>query len=178
MVNKRFFIHVYIYYLFELLQFSKLEQMTSSKNLIEQTRSLINRLNNQQTVITNQLKTISNENPGILKRSKSVTFLDDESQPRSILKKQDDICPLEPFVVNIPDNISRIDIDQYLKDVQDQRRKGLNYSYNNEDEDEDDYEEEQQQQKQETAQKKHEPWNEVIRFYFYFELIYLFRVVI
>jgi hypothetical protein len=89
----------------------------------------------------------------------------DRLQPRSILKKQDDpdeeTCPLEPFVVNIPDNISRIDIDQYLKDVQDQRRKGLNYSYNTDDENDD---EEEKIESQDPIQKIKEPWNEVSLF--------------
>ena len=58
----------------------------------------------------------------------------------------------EPFVVNIPNNISRIDIDQYLRDVQDQRRKGLNYSYTTDDDDDEPLEEE---------PGKNEPWNEV-----------------
>ncbi len=159
--------------------------MDRNKNLAEQTRSLIDRLNVRQTMISNQLKTITNEKTGILKKSKSVSFLDNESQmkvqiffeqilnfilflhqtliqPRSILKKQEDInedkCPLEPFVVNIPDNISRVDIDQYLKNVQDQRRKGLNYSYNTDDDDE---EEEEKNESQEIVQKTKEPWNEV-----------------
>ena len=87
----------------------------------------------------------------------------DQSQPRSILKKQDDsnedTCPLEPFVVNIPDNISRIDIDQYLKNVQDQRRKGLNYSYTTDDEEGE--EEEYIAESQENGQKTQEPWDEV-----------------
>lgn len=89
----------------------------------------------------------------------------DRSQPRSILKQQDDPheedkCPLEPFVVNIPDNVSRIDIDQYLKSVQDQRRRGLNYSYTTDDDD-DEVEEEQIIESQENGQKIQEPWNEV-----------------
>ena len=54
--------------------------MESGKKLAEQTRSLIDRLNVRQAMISNQLKTITNETPGILKKSKSVTFLDDESQ--------------------------------------------------------------------------------------------------
>jgi hypothetical protein len=54
--------------------------MDRNKNLAEQTRSLIDRLNVRQTMILNQLKTITNENTGILKKSKSVSFLDDESQ--------------------------------------------------------------------------------------------------
>jgi hypothetical protein len=54
--------------------------MDNSKNLAEQTRSLIDRLNVRQTMISNQIKTITNENMGILKKSKSVSFLDDESQ--------------------------------------------------------------------------------------------------
>ena len=92
-------------------------------------------------------------------------------QPRSILKKSDelsddsdngdDLCPPEPFVVNIPDNISRIDIDQYLRDVQDLRRKGLNYSYTTDDEDvveEDEYIE---QKPSGSAVSESEPWDEV-----------------
>lgn len=56
------------------------------------------------------------------------------------MKKTDDpiddsMSSPEPFVVNIPNNISRIDIDQYLRDVKDQRRKGLNYSYTTDDDD-------------------------------------------
>jgi hypothetical protein len=138
--------------------------MESKKNLVEQTRSLIDRLNIQQAMISDQLKTITNETTGALKKSKSVSFIDDNHQintkiqPRSILKKQEDInddkCPLEPFVVNIPDNISRVDIDQYLKNVQDQRRKGLNYSYTTDDDDD-------QEEEEEIVQKKSEPWNEV-----------------
>jgi hypothetical protein len=141
--------------------------MESKKNLAEQTRSLIDRLNVRQVIISNELKTIANQTTGTLKKSKSVSFDDDDvktsidrSQPRSILKKQEDItdetCPLEPFVVNIPDNISRIDIDQYLKNIQDQRRKGLNYSYNTDDDEDDDDEEE-----AEIQEKRTEPWNEV-----------------
>jgi hypothetical protein len=142
--------------------------MESKKNLAEQTRSLIDRLNVRQVMISNELKTIANQTTGTLKKSKSVSFDDDDiktsidrSQPRSILKKQEDIndetCPLEPFVVNIPDNISRIDIDQYLKNIQDQRRKGLNYSYNTDDDEDDDDEEEEA----EIKEKRTEPWNEV-----------------
>jgi hypothetical protein len=142
--------------------------MESKKNLAEQTRSLIDRLNVRQVIISNELKTIANQTTGTLKKSKSVSFDDDDiktsidrSQPRSILKKQEDIndetCPLEPFVVNIPDNISRIDIDQYLKNIQDQRRKGLNYSYNTDDDEDDDDEEEEA----EIKEKRTEPWNEV-----------------
>ena len=75
----------------------------------------------------------------------------------------DDTCPLEPFVVNIPDNISRVDIDQYLEDVQVQRRKGLNYSYNTEDEETDEQEEEEKTKNESPKRisKKNEPWNEV-----------------
>jgi hypothetical protein len=142
--------------------------MESKKNLAEQTRSLIDRLNVRQVIISNELKTIANQTTGTLKKSKSVSFDDDDvktsidrSQPRSILKKHEDIndetCPLEPFVVNIPDNISRIDIDQYLKNIQDQRRKGLNYSYNTDDDEDDDDEEEEA----EIKEKRTEPWNEV-----------------
>lgn len=54
--------------------------MDKNQNLAEQTRSLIDRLNVRQAMISNQLKTITTENPGILKKSKSVSFLDDESQ--------------------------------------------------------------------------------------------------
>jgi hypothetical protein len=54
--------------------------MDRNKNLAEQTRSLIDRLNVRQTMISNQLKTITNEKTGILKKSKSVSFLDNESQ--------------------------------------------------------------------------------------------------
>jgi len=54
--------------------------MDRNKNLAEQTRSLIDRLNVRQTMISNQLKTITNENTGILKKSKSVSFIDDKSQ--------------------------------------------------------------------------------------------------
>ncbi|CAF4367128.1 unnamed protein product, partial [Rotaria magnacalcarata] len=74
----------------------------------------------------------------------------------------DEPCPLEPFVVNIPENISRIDIDQYLRNVQDQRRKGLNYSYNTDDEEAyaDEEIEEQNNESHEIIQKPIEPWNE------------------
>jgi hypothetical protein len=88
------------------------------------------------------------------------------------LKKQEDVddekMTREPFVVNIPDNISRVDIDQYLKNVQDQRRKGLNYSYNTDDEDNNEEENESQE-----IEQTNEPWNEVnslINFYFKFFL--------
>jgi hypothetical protein len=54
--------------------------MDSSKSLVEQTRSLIDCLHVRQAMISNQLKTITNENTGILKKSKSVSFLDNESQ--------------------------------------------------------------------------------------------------
>ena len=42
--------------------------MKTSVNLAEQTRSLIDRLNARQTMISNQMKTISYETPGILKK--------------------------------------------------------------------------------------------------------------
>ncbi|CAF4583869.1 unnamed protein product [Rotaria sp. Silwood1] len=151
--------------------------MERSENLAEQTRSLIDRLKVRQAMISNQLKTITNDTMGTLKKSKSVSFLDDDDdqsymrmssdqlKPRSILKKQeilnDEKNSVEPFVVNIPDNISRIDIDQYLKNVKNQRRKGLNYSYNTDDENEDDEEEEEKNESQETVQKINEPWNEL-----------------
>lgn len=51
--------------------------MDKNGNLAEQTRSLIDRLNVRQVMISNQLKTITNENPGILKKSKSVKFIDE-----------------------------------------------------------------------------------------------------
>ena len=54
--------------------------MESSKSLAEQTRSLINRLNVRQEIISNQLKTITNDTIGTLKKSKSVSFLDDNEQ--------------------------------------------------------------------------------------------------
>jgi hypothetical protein len=91
-------------------------------------------------------------------------------RPRSILKKpdesldddDDDPIPREPFVVNIPNNISRVDIDQYLRNVQDQRRRGLNYSYTTDDEDAVDEEEELIEQKSSAPQvNDSEPWNEV-----------------
>ncbi|CAF0834602.1 unnamed protein product [Adineta steineri] len=151
--------------------------MANSRSLAEQTRSLIDRLNVHQVVISNQVKTITNDTTGLIKKSKSVSFLDDNQsnmktsfdsiQSRSILKKQDDFnddkCSLEPFVVNIPDNISRVDIDQYLKNVQDQRRKGLNYSYNTDDDGDDNDEEEEQEnnESQKVIRKKNEPWNEL-----------------
>ncbi len=80
---------------------------------------------------------------------------------------------MEPFVVNIPDNISRIDIDQYLKDVQDQRRKGLHYSYNTDDNESDEEEtvveeEEKKTESQDPIRKIKEPWNEVSLFFFEF----------
>ncbi|CAF1123473.1 unnamed protein product [Rotaria sordida] len=152
--------------------------MASNESLAEQSRSLIDRLKVRQEIISNQLKTITNDPIGTLKKSKSVSFLDDDDdqsymrtstdqlKPRSILKKQeiinDEKSSLEPFVVNIPDNISRIDIDQYLKNVQNQRRKGLNYSYNTDDEDDNEEEEEEEKnESKETVQKINEPWNEL-----------------
>lgn len=54
--------------------------MEGGVNLAEQTRSLIDRLNVRQVMISNQLKAIATENPGILKKSKSVSFLDEPSQ--------------------------------------------------------------------------------------------------
>lgn len=132
--------------------------MGDTKKLAEQTRSLIDHLHHRQAMIASQYKSITNETSGTLKKSKSVSFLDDELEetntndirastdrirPRSILKKTDDpiddsMSSPEPFVVNIPNNISRIDIDQYLRDVKDQRRKGLNYSYTTDDDDDED----------------------------------------
>lgn len=64
----------------------------------------------------------------------------------------------EPFVVTIPNNISRVNIDQYLKDVQDQRRKGLNYSYTTDDEEDVTIDEE---PIKEDRPVKNEPWTEV-----------------
>ncbi|CAM4794244.1 unnamed protein product [Rotaria magnacalcarata] len=152
--------------------------MDCTKSLAQQTRSLIDHLKVRQNMISTQLKTITNDSVGSLKKSKSVTFFDvddqsnmrastDQLKPRSILKKQDaandEPCPLEPFVVNIPENISRIDIDQYLRNVQDQRRKGLNYSYNTDDEEAyaDEEIEEQNNESHEIIQKPIEPWNEL-----------------
>ncbi len=60
--------------------------MDSNKNLAEQTRSLIDRLNIQQIVISNQLKTITNETNGRLKKSKSVTFLNDNQSHMKVYK--------------------------------------------------------------------------------------------
>jgi hypothetical protein len=54
--------------------------MESKKSLAEQTRSLIDSLNVRQAVISKQLKTISNEPTGILKKSKSVSFLSDDDR--------------------------------------------------------------------------------------------------
>jgi len=54
--------------------------MESSISLAEQTRSLIDSLNVRQAVISKQLKTISNETTGILKKSKSVSFLSDDDR--------------------------------------------------------------------------------------------------
>ena len=71
---------------------------------------------------------------------------------------------MEPFVVNVPDNISRVDIDQYLKTVQDQRRKGLHYSYTTDDESDEEEtveEEEKKTESQSPIRKIKEPWNEV-----------------
>ena len=164
--------------------------MERSKDLAEQTRSLIDFLNVRQATISQQLKTITNGTTNTLKKRKSVTFLDHDNQPNtrvqifsfsfffyffltqtssdspkpcSILKKQEEFKneerSLEPFVVNIPDNVSRIDIDQYLKNVKDQRRKGLNYSYNTDDDDDDDNEE--KNEISETVERQYEPWNEV-----------------
>lgn len=50
--------------------------MDSNKTLAEQTRSLIDRLKVRQMMISNQLKTITTDAPGTLKKSKSVSFLD------------------------------------------------------------------------------------------------------
>lgn len=61
--------------------------MEDGVNLAEQTRSLIDRLNVRQVMISNQLKTIATENPGILKKSKSVSFLDAQSQQLKVKKK-------------------------------------------------------------------------------------------
>ena len=49
--------------------------MESKKNLAEQSRSLIDRLNVRQVMITNQLKTITNETTGTLKKVKVFHFL-------------------------------------------------------------------------------------------------------
>lgn len=54
--------------------------MEGGVNLAEQTRSLIDRLNVRQAMISNQLRNLTNETPGILKKSKSVSFLDEQSQ--------------------------------------------------------------------------------------------------
>ena len=70
--------------------------------------------------------------------------------------------PLEPFVVNIPNNISRVNIDEYLKDVQDQRRKCLNYSYTTDDDGDDDDEEIKETYKKDETTVI-EPWDEVNR---------------
>lgn len=99
-------------------------------------------------------------------------------KPRSILKKQEssseEKCQLEPFVVNIPDNISRIDIDQYLKNVQDQRRRGLNYSYNTDDENGEIDDDDENNESQETENKTNEPWTEVSILLFLILLKFLF----
>jgi hypothetical protein len=52
--------------------------MASRESLAEQTRSLIDHLNVRQVMISNQLRTISNETMGTLKKSKSVSFMDDD----------------------------------------------------------------------------------------------------
>ena len=89
------------------------------------------------------------------------TFLDPVPS-RSILKKQDDEKPAaEPFVINIPDNISRLDIDDYLRNVQDQRRRGLNYSYNTDDENGDEPVAEKASEGFQEMVQRAEPWNEV-----------------
>ena len=52
--------------------------MSDTKKLAEQTRSLIDHLHHRQAMIANHLKGISYETSGTLKKSKSVSFLDDE----------------------------------------------------------------------------------------------------
>ena len=54
--------------------------MEGGVNLAEQTRSLIDRLNVRQAMISNQLRNLTSENPGRLKKSKSVSFLDEQSR--------------------------------------------------------------------------------------------------
>ena len=63
--------------------------------------------------------------------------------------------------MNIPNNIARVDIDQYLRNVQDQRRRGLNYSYTTDDDDAVDDEEPVEQKASGRAINGSEPWNEV-----------------
>jgi hypothetical protein len=53
--------------------------METSTNLAEQTRTLINHLHARQAFIAGQFQTINNENMGRLKKSKSVSFLDDDN---------------------------------------------------------------------------------------------------
>lgn len=52
--------------------------MGDTKKLAEQTRSLIDHLHHRQAMIANQYRSITNETSGTLKKSKSVSFLDDE----------------------------------------------------------------------------------------------------
>lgn len=58
--------------------------MDRSKDLADQARSLIDRLNVRQAMISNQLRAISNDTTSTLKKSKSVSFLvnDDQSNMR------------------------------------------------------------------------------------------------
>ena len=66
-------------------------------------------------------------------------------------------------MINIPDNISRLDIDGYLRNVQDQRRRGLNYSYNTDEETDDESVAQKAGEEFQAAVQRAEPWNEVTR---------------
>ena len=52
--------------------------MMNNINLAEQTRSLIDRLQTRQAIITNQFQTLTTV-ASTLKKSKSVSFLDDDN---------------------------------------------------------------------------------------------------
>ncbi|CAF1528273.1 unnamed protein product, partial [Didymodactylos carnosus] len=128
---------------------------------------------------TTELKEKSNNLTSGLKKSKSVSFLEPSTsrlqeiksalsasnsseRTRSILKKQhlNGQEYREPFVINIPDNVSRINIDEYLKNVQDQRRKCLNFSYTEDDESIID-EEDSKANDEDSIPKRNQPWNEL-----------------
>ena len=58
--------------------------MADSKQLAEQTRSLIDHLHRRQAMIVNQFRTINNDTTSSLKKSKSVSFLDDHPDPTDL----------------------------------------------------------------------------------------------
>ena len=99
-------VHLYLYLLLFVLFwkffgvcFRVVQQnmMPSRQSLAEQARSLIDSLNARQTVISNQIKTMTNDTPGILKKSKSVTFIDNE-QSDSKVRIHLEICVIRNVV--------------------------------------------------------------------------------